>query len=136
MKQEWQRLRRPSRLRSRRCVGTTTSKCGMRPLTNLGLSPPLPLGGQKAYTILQPFVLQASWNLKLTLPPMRQILARKAQLRSFLPLTALPRRLSSLRLLRRKQIQTRKWPMVPSSLQLPLRTPPRKKRPPTTWRLS
>ena len=43
MKWEWQRLRKLLRLRSRRCVSTTTSKCVTRPSTKLGLRSPLPL---------------------------------------------------------------------------------------------
>ena len=37
--------------------------------------------------------------------------------------------------LKRQQTLLRKWPMMPPCLQLPPKTPPRRKRLPTTWKL-
>ena len=133
MRQEWRRLKRPSGLRSQRCVGTTASRCRMRPSTKLGLRPPLPSGEQIVYTTLLPFVRLAPLTLKLKLPPRRQILARRARLRSFLLLAVHPRRPSNLRLLKKKLTQPGKWPMMLPSLQLPLRASSRSKRLPTLW---
>ena len=133
MRQEWLRSKSPLGLRSRRCVGTTASRCGMRPSTKLGLRPPLPLREQRVYTTLLPFVRLTLLTLKLILPPRWQILARRARLRSFLLLAVYLRRLSSLRLLKKELSQLGKWPMMLPSLQLPLRTPSRSKRPPTLW---
>ena len=126
MRQEWQKLKRPSELRSRRCIGTTTSRCGIRPSTKLGLRPHFPLKEQRVYTTLLPFVCLAPLTLKLTLPPRRQILAWRTQLRSFLLLSVHPRRSSSLRFLEKKLAQSGKLPKMLPNLQLPLKTPLRR----------
>ena len=51
-------------------------------------------------------------------------------------LTTLSRRPSSSGLLKKKQTQSREWPLMPLSPQLLLRTHPKRKRYPSRWRLS
>ena len=85
MKWEWQRLRRPLGLRSRRCAGTTASKCGTMPSTKLGLRLPLPLGKHRVCIALLPSVLQALRAPRLTLPP-KEVDAGKESPAKALPL--------------------------------------------------
>ena len=134
----WQRPRRPLGLRSRRYVRATTSKCGTRPLTKLGLRPLLHLRKQIAYTTFLPSVHQVLPAPRLTLPSRQQKLARTALPRplSLSLLTALPRRPSNPGFLKKKQTQSSEWPLMPPSPQLLLRTHPKRKRYPPRWRLS
>ena len=130
----WQRPRRLSELRSQGYVETTASKYGMRPLTRLGLRPLLYLGEQRLYTILLLSAHQAWPFPRLTLPPRWRNLGRAAQLKSPLPLTALPRRLNSRGLLRKKLMLTREWPLMPPSPLLFLKIHIKRKRCPPRWR--
>ena len=61
---------------------------------------------------------------------------RIAQPRSLSLLTALLKRLNILGLLKKKLIQPREWPLMPSSPQLLLKTYPKRMRYPPRWRLS
>ena len=124
----WQRLRRPLRLRSRRYVETTASKCGTRPLIKLRWRPHLHLGEQRVYTTLLPSAHQVLPASRL-IPPLRwQSLERIARPRSPSLLNTLPRRLSNSRLLKKKLTQPREWPLMPSSPQLLLKTRPKRRR--------
>ena len=123
-----QRLRRPLAWRSQRYVGATASKCGTRPLTKLGLRPLLQSGEQRAYTTFLPFMHQALPAPRSTLRPRWWRLARTALPRPLSLLTALPRKPSSLGLVKKKLTQPKEWSLMPSNPQLLLRTYPKRRR--------
>ena len=119
-------------LRSQGYVETTAAKCGMRPLSKLGLRPLLHSREQRVYTALLLSTHQALLVPRLTPPPMWQNLGRAAWLKSLLPLTAHSRRLSSIGLLKKKLMLTRG---VASDATKPLvvsQDPPKEKEVPST----
>ena len=77
----WLRPKKPSGLRSQRCVRSTAYKCGIRPSTKLGLRPFLLLGEQRMCTNPKPYIAQAPQAPR---SPRGQMKARKAQLKLFL----------------------------------------------------
>lgn len=107
----------------------------MRPLTKLELRLLLHLEGQRVYTTLSPSMHQALLAPRLTLPPRWQNLERTAQPRSLSLLTTLPKRLSSVGLLKKELIQPREWPLMPPSPQMFLKIDIKRKRYLPGWRL-
>ena len=67
------------------------------------------------FTTLLLSVHQAQPVPKLTPSPRWQNLGKAARPRSLVPWTDLPRRLSSMGLLKKKLMLTRKWPLMPLS---------------------
>ena len=116
MASEWLRSRMPSGLRSQGCVGTTTSKYGMKLSTKLGLKPHLYLGRQRVSTTLQPFVPPPPAAPRQTPLPRLQILRRVAPMRSLPPLAALQKWSSSLGWMERMLRWLRECLLMPPSL--------------------
>ena len=92
---------------------------------------------RRAESVYYPFAIQASSSLgsKADTAFKEENIGEDSPTKALPPSDSLLKEASSLGLLRMKKTQQREWLLIPPSLQLHPKTPLRRKRLPTIWRL-